>query len=254
MRFATPLCLLLLLLAALVAKPLPSHAQQGGRGSGKGTVLVTVADDSTGRPLEGARARLLEHPSLERTGADGVARLSGVPSGPKVLEVTLPGYRMKRTQVMVPVGDTVRLAVRLVPQLEEVVLEGLKVTSWGRSRQLTRTGFYERQGTWRGNFVTGEEIYARRASRMRDLFNTMRGFVVIPYQGDDILTTTRTVGRGGGLCIPAIYLDGMPSAMDAVMTMSPDDVEGIEAYPSPSSTPPEYTTSRCGAVVVWTKR
>ena len=250
---------ILALLFVLAAASLPSAsaaAQQPREARGRpqaATLVVTVVDDSTGRPLEGARARVLEHPALERSGEDGVVRLARVPAGARVLQVTLPGYRMSRRQVEVG-PETAPLTVRMVAQVDEVRLEGLRVTSWGRSRQLVGSGFYERQRAWRGSFMTADEIFARRPTRLRDLFHTLRGFRVVPKNGNDLLLATRAAG-GGGSCAPAAYLDGMPTDVNTIMTMSPDDVEGIEAYPSLSSIPPQYSgRMACAAVLVWTKR
>ena len=60
-------------------------------------------------------------------------------------------------------------------------------------------------------------------------------------------------------CAPEIWLDGIrvvraggdPSEF---MSMNTIEVEVIELFPSPSSIPPEYSTSGLCAVGIWTKR
>ena len=60
--------------------------------------------------------------------------------------------------------------------------------------------------------------------------------------------------RGGRNCVPAYYMDGIPTDPAAVWMTPPKDLEGIEIYTGPSETPPELEhRASCGAIVLWTR-
>jgi hypothetical protein len=56
-------------------------------------------------------------------------------------------------------------------------------------------------------------------------------------------------------CRPQYWVDGVPLESGSAEEFSPDNVEAIELYASPATTPPQFSTrSRtCGTVVVWTR-
>lgn len=252
---------LLPLLATLaLAAPSALRAQQPAAPRGQGTLLVTVTDDSTGLPLRGARVRVAGVTGVATTGDDGVARLPGVPAGTQRVEVVQPGYRMSRVQVAVEPGPPRPVGVRMVPQIEEVTLPGLRVTSWGRSTALRNRGFYDRQRANFGTFLTEDEIAARLPLHGTDVLRGVRGFTVTRVRtvddgSFDVPTTTHSPGLS--LCIPRVFIDNVPASGNPTFLydLNPNDIEGIEAYPSPSSVPAEYGGSfaRCGVVLVWTK-
>lgn len=61
-------------------------------------------------------------------------------------------------------------------------------------------------------------------------------------------------------CTPAVYLNGVvlgrsfADASDVLNTLTPEQIEGIEAYPSAASVPAQYnqTGSSCGVILIWT--
>lgn len=158
-------------------------------------------------------------------------------------------------------GDTLRVEIRLVAEaaaLDEVVVEDRR----DAYAELFRvTGFEDRRRRGWGQFLTREEIQARRPVAPTDLFASMRGVRVHA----DVL--------GGhlfsGNCRLSIYINGQrvvaseecpPSARRRCMHVmsldgyvSVENIEGIEVYTRPVGMPIEYTGGRedCGAVFVW---
>jgi hypothetical protein len=249
--------LLSLVLAAALATPAVSHAQRKENGS----VSVTVTDDSTGRPVRGARVRIATLSGHVVTGEDGTARLRNIPPGEHEVTISQVGYALQTRTVELDSGESEQLAVALEPQLEEVTLEGLAVTSWGRSVVLRGSGFYERQEIWHGTFLTGDEVMARAPHRLADLFRSLRGFGLRRIDSQEVLVTTHRFGRGGSFCTPKIMLNGVamrgtPGDVTAHLAgINPAQVEGIEAYPSAAGLPTQYTGGEtgCGLVLVWTR-
>ena len=253
---------LALVLAAALSLPAGAGGQQPQpRGEQKGTLVVRVEDDSSDVALRGARLRLVgAGASSWVTGDDGTARLRNVPAGERVVQASLAGYAMRDVTVEVTPGGTQAVVISLVPQVQEVTLEGLNVTSWGRSVILRGSGFYERQENWNGTFLTRDDVLARHPARLPDVFRQVRGFTVVRAASREILTATRRQSRGG-FCPPRVYLNGVriPGSSSDVLAhlnnISPNEVEGVEAYPSASSIPPQYSAadSGCGLILIWTR-
>jgi hypothetical protein len=62
----------------------------------------------------------------------------------------------------------------------------------------------------------------------------------------------------GGLCQPAIFIDGTYTALAQNVTLddmlSPQMIEGAEIYNSVAAAPTQYRTGTCGVVLFWTRR
>jgi outer membrane receptor for ferrienterochelin and colicin len=157
---------------------------------------------------------------------------------------------------------------------------------------LTRVGFYDRQNSDFGRFITRDLIEERRARRFTDLLRTIPGVRINPSAGG--LGRSAVQLRGsllshGGVCQPRVFIDGtivirgdsrprtldkragpreeateqeLPEferdeiALDDVVM--PDDVEAIEVYRSAAQIPARFggasRETQCGVIVIWTRR
>ena len=170
-----------------------------------------------------------------------------------------------------------------------VRLDAIEVSGTATERYLSLTGFYDRQRSDFGHFMTPEDIERRRAATVSDLMQGLPGVNVVSM-------TTGSVGaryiqlRGsnlsqGGVCRPRIFVDGLMFARgDAVSRridpdpntetiqetmqridqgMSIDDIghpgtiAAIEISRSASQVPVQFggtsTETQCGVIVVWTR-
>jgi hypothetical protein len=119
---------------------------------------------------------------------------------------------------------------------------------------LELTGFYARvrreaSGSYRGEFVTPEELEQRQAGVLTQLFYG-RQFVTVGRSRPVVLT-----GRGG--CLMEVLVDGRvlrDQSIDEVLSVS--EVMAMEIYPSTANAPAELIplTNRgsCGLVAIWT--
>lgn len=234
-------------LAALAA--IPARAQQ----QPASLLLVHVADDQ-GQPLARAHVTVGGMPGGAVTNERGDARVTSIPAGNRVVMISRVGYTFARVAAEFG-GDTVRKTFTLTPQ--PIELEGITVTSWGRSMRLRRNGYYDRQQQGLGAFMTSDRIDEVRPPRVTYLFRYMRGFTVIPGPG----TSEYVISSRGRRCLPQVYIDGLLAARtgrdqrDVLESVPPGDVEAIEAYTSASEVPPQYNTtnSACGVIVIWTR-
>lgn len=234
-------------------------ARRNARNAPRSLLLVKVVDEQNA-PIQGAYVTVAGVEHGESTDREGVAKLAAVPQGNRLVEVKRQGYAYRRVAADFMGGDTVRKEVAMTPA--PIELEGLVVTTWGRSMSLVRNGFYDRQRRGFGAFMTRQRLDELRPYRTAEAFRYMRGFMVVPRGSADIVVAT----RGGSLrnaCLPSVYIDGMMmfvmSARDqaeAINMVSPDDIEAIEAFQGAASIPAEYnpTGSACGVVLIWTRR
>ena len=85
-----------------------------------------------------------------------------------------------------------------------------------------------------------------------ELMQQVSGFYVM----SDTVYSSRGVTELGQnmnhVCQPALYIDGNPSA-GSMNDISPSAIHGIEIYASSINVPPQYKSSSCGAILIWTK-
>ncbi|HKP74615.1 MAG TPA: carboxypeptidase regulatory-like domain-containing protein [Longimicrobiaceae bacterium] len=257
---------LLALVLGLAAGALPARAQGNielprarPRRVPPAVLLVHVVDEK-GAPMQGAYVTVGGMDHGASTDREGQAKLSVTPGG-RLVVVSRQGYAFHRGPADFVSGDTVRQEVALTPA--PVELEGITVTTWGRSMNLVRNGFYDRQRRGLGAFMTRQRLDEIRPFRTADAFRYMRGFMVRPSGMQDIVTTTRGPVSLHGGCVPSVYIDGMRMFIreardqaDALNMVWPDDIEAIEAYQGPASIPAEYNPmgTACGVILIWTRR
>ena len=140
----------------------------------------------------------------------------------------------------------------------------------GRGVDLAAVGFYERQASGLGHFVTREEIERSAVEALTDALVGVPGLRVYapgvdPLVPTGVLNPEILVRRGTEWCLPALYLDGVAVARgggqaggDAVRPddyVDPSEVDAVEIYTHPAETPPRFeATGGCGVVLIWTRK
>jgi len=210
------------------------------------------------------------------TGADGSYRVTAPAAGCYLVEVRRIGYEARRDGPLeLGVGDEIDTEFHLLPLA--VPLAPLEVA--GALPQpdafLARVGFYERQRSDFGHFLTREQIEARAARRLTGL-----GRMGIQLRGSLL--------SHGGSCHPRVIIDeiivirgdarprgldafGLPEAATETArpgagrpeialddVVQPEDIQAVEVYRSSAEVPARFggmsTATQCGVVVIWTRR
>jgi hypothetical protein len=217
-----------------------------------------VMDRANSEPVPEAVVELLNANgrSIQRTRSDR--------DGFFVFELREPGeYRLRTARVGygTVTSDAVQVESRQTVQVEiriatgEVALDPLTVTartSPPRSAWLEREGFYDREKSGFGVFLTQAELSQRMAVRTSDFFRGIAGVQVRSTGTRNVVTMTRS-----GSCAPRVLLDGGPVAgSDLDSFVQQQDVAAIEVYRGPSEIPGRWMgfSSSCGLIVIWTKR
>ncbi len=277
---------LLILAAGLALLPSTRAQAQAVRGR--------VLEADSRKPVAGARVTLVRTEDTSGVVAisseDGAFSVRGRTAGRYQVEVARLGYRPQREGPFdLSAGDTLELGV-ILPVLP-YAMDPVTITAEVNARLLRDVGFYDRKRADFGHFITRDQIESRRASRPTDLLVAIPGVSIHPdprSPGKVRLQMRGTHPAQGGACAPRVYVDGLiiirgdsrpvggsgtakedeieraldadprnpePSLDDIV---NPDQIEAIEIYRSASQVPAEFggasAFTRCGVVVVWTRR
>ena len=226
------------------------------------------------------------------TGPEGAYRLAAPAAGCFLVEARRIGYQ---TWVDGPVelqsGDDWETECHLRPVA--VPLAPLEVAGAPPLPDafLARVGFYERQRSDFGHFISREQIEARAPKRITDLLAGLPGVRLVP--GASGLGRTGIALRGsllshGGSCHPRVFVDGImvirgdarrrgldvfglpEQATEAALpgverpeialddVVQPEDVQAVEVYRSAAQVPVRFggtsTSTQCGVIVIWTRR
>ena len=220
------------------------------RGPARLTVRVRGSD---GRPVSGAVVHLAGSGETALSNEGGVARLVDLPAGSQMLQVRAVGF--------VPVLEHARLLQRTEPNDLDVTLTDarsyLDTVRVVARRVFSRdvSGFERRKKQGLGTFMGREEIDRKRPFNTTDLF---RGMPAVTLRRDRLGETSVLLrGPFGGLCRPAVYVDGLRfENMDIDFVSFPEDLEAIEVYVRGSQSPPMFSDPRgtCGSIVLWSRR
>jgi hypothetical protein len=183
----------------------------------------------------------------------GLFSLTVLNAGTYTLQTTHPSYFAHPADTLrLGPAESVTIEVRLDPAV--IPLQPLIVTTRARG---WLEGFETRRRTGGfGRFLTRQDIDARQASRSTDLLRGVPGVILTQQRRGPPLLQMRGTG---GLCMPAIWIDGLHIPHYAGGTtiddaLSPLTLDGVEIYNSVSSAPIEYRTGSCGVVLFWTRR
>lgn len=232
-------------LATLEAQAAPSTGVAG--------LVVQAGADS--QPLSGAEIELVQvqGTAVYRRSSDGEGRFR--------ITVEQPGrYRLSVARIAyderviedleLTRGEIVRITVELEPR--PVALDNLLVRAEGAAPP----EFWERKQRLgdKGHFITPEYIedtYPQLTFILRDAPG-----VHAEWGGYNTQVRFRNPGAGGGQCIPAIYLNGVPIPEFASLTeyVNVEDIVAVEVYRSNSFAPEGYTPEwGCGLVLMWVR-
>lgn len=254
--------------AALVACAVPA-AEGAAQVRGDIRIYGRVIDDVTTDPIPGAEVEILNSRGTRLARAltnDNGAFSFIVPQHAGYqFRAGRIGYRRTSTPTLwTEEHDTLHLEIRL--DQEAVLLAPLEVTAWSRRVRPSPVteGFRDRMASGLGYFLTRHDIEERKPMYVTDMLATIPGVQL------------RSSGRGsrrhiyltrtGDNCPAQIFVDGfllngrsrLTGDQDFTLddAVAPSSVEGIEVYHGLASVPAQFLNpdSRCGAVVVWTRR
>lgn len=228
-----------------------------------------VHDESTGRPIVGARLVLLGEGIRQagHTGADGRFQIAAPVPGEYRLRCEMPGYRFKVSgPIRLGPGQEVEQIFRLTP-LPPMTLDTVLVA--GERIPAHLIDFYRRRASGLGaQFLTREEFERWSPSEVTHIVQRLSGFMVRRIncfaQGSREICRRglrwTIESRRGQRCPPLLVVDGVSVGTtedhDLNDLLWVENLDAVEAYTSAASLPPDLnaTGSACGVLVFWTRR
>jgi hypothetical protein len=146
--------------------------------------------------------------------------------------------------------------LRVVLASEAASLPEVDVSAHNENRYLT--SFEERRARGVGVFITRSQIDSQRPSAASDLFRNVSGVRLFPTTwGYGVRVETNVnIMSGPRLCMPVLWLDGQKAMAMEIDEIRPVDIEAMEFYRGPSTTPAQYASmgvAPCGTILVWTR-
>lgn len=212
-----------------------------------------IVCDSAGTPIADADVSVPDAHLLTRTDRGGAFALEHVSAGRVELSIRRLGYVPQKLNLDVsPAGDT--LTVHMVPRALEI--PGMAISEQTKRRLLWIEDFYRRRAKGiGGTYITRDDIEARHPARLSDVLRDAPGVrFVRTRDGAGIRFDIPANFRQN--CVPQYFVDGQRVANVEIDDFPPRDVEGIELYSGPSSTPMQFSqdaVTSCGTVVIWSR-
>ena len=234
------------LAAALLLLPVVSGAQS--------RALVGVVRDSSGHGVPGAEVRARGNIVVAQSDDSGRFHVAQMPEGARGVFVRRLGFAPARVRITPSAGATDSVLVTLAQIAQE--LPALTVQEYHDSlSHAVLAGFWERRSRGFGKFVTRGDIEERGTSEFVELMRSVPGVSIQNYRGRRDIRFRGAVGSMFRDCRPQYWVDGVPLEGGSAEEFSPDNVEAVELYASPATTPPQFSTRdrTCGTVVVWTR-
>ena len=260
-----------------VRPPTRPEPTPGADRSWVNAMMGTVLDDDGRSPVAGALV------VVRRSDGTPVQSMVTDPDGRFVFphpDGTTTEWRLSVEHIAYGrIEQTVRFApaeeVRIEILLQQRAIELAPITVTERRRgPLARAGFYGRRTEGYGHFIDREEIERKAPGKITDLLRGRSGVHVV-HMGNGLYDIRTLQSRGfQGPCQPAVWVDGLlvrpagppryfgkgdgpriPSADQLSELVPPDEIEGIEVYPSSAGLPVQYggTHAGCGVVLIWTR-
>ena len=240
--------------------------------AGQVRVEGRVIDDLTTTPIPGAEVHVLSRDGsvLRRTTANdmGIFTFEVRRASAVRIRASSLGYESATTPILYfGEREFFRVEVRLDP--DAILLAPLEVIAWSeRPENAIMEGFYRRQETGLGTFITREEFEERRPSLVTDILREVPGLEVAG-SGTGTRPVVRIPRAGNRDCTTQIFVDGFllngrriggdgyrPMDFRIDDAVSPLSVEGIEIYKGLGTVPAEFLNpdAICGVIAIWTKR
>lgn len=262
--------------AVLFGSATPARAQSAVAGS--------VIDSAQAAPIRDVEVGLAAGGRSTRTDSTG-AFLLPLPPGEHRVVFRKLGFRSLEMRFSVASGDTIMRRIILSgagTDLEKVVVSANRGSGLPPS-------FEDNRRVGLGKFLTRADLEKQGLRRLGDVLNEVQGLGVVSSRGSEAWVISRrmpptscrardsTCLRSQGIywperheaakgvitaCYAQVYLDDVlmtptrPTEPFNINQFSPDRLEAIEIYVGPSQLPGKYSRldSRCGVVVLWTRR
>jgi len=177
-----------------------------------------------------------------------------VPTGTQLIVVRQVGFQPISLTVNVTAREPTDMKVALGPTAN--IMDPVLITA-RRNTALEKQGFFRRQRSGWGTYITREDVDKRQPMFVTDLLTNVSGVrVVRTARGTIVRSAGNTSLAGGSGGCTRLWVDGaqwgtvMPGDIDTAV--GPNELAGVEVY-RPGDVPPQFAGfGQCLTIVVWT--
>lgn len=240
---------LLASLASLASISTPAAAQR------RSANLVGWIRDSSGAGLDAADVVIDGTHTFVRTDTSGLFTVRGIDPGTITIRVRRLGFDPMSFPFTLHASS--EDSVRVVLRQNARVLAAMRTNATIQRRYADLEGFYRRRARNGGGvFITREDIDRLNSNTLSDALREVPGLRVMPAGRGTAIRFESADGTRRD-CPPQYWIDGQRVNNTEVDDYPSSDVEAMELYNGPSTTPMQFSQSRtnntCGTVVIWTR-
>ena len=240
-------------------------AATAAHGQERNAAIVGWIHDASGVPVANAQIdvmaalspanQLMHLVASGRTNDSGWFAVRSLAPAAITVRIKRLGFDPQQFEFTLHAGkiDSVNVSMPQNAQL----LEAMRTDASLAQRYKDLEGFYRRRAKGYGAFITREEIEARHTNTLSDMVRDLPG-VRLVHAGTARQGVRFDLSNSKAIdCPPQYWIDGRRVTNTEIDDYPATDVEGIELYSGPASTPMEFsqTAARytCGTIVIWTR-
>jgi carboxypeptidase family protein len=219
---------------------------------GKSAVIRGVVTDPRKAPLAGASIDVVGVDATSKTDAGGHFALTGVPTGSRTMEVRAVGF----APMFVPITVLQKQNEELDITMLATALPGVNITGRQNVSGL-QLDFEQRKREGFGTFKDSTEIV--KTTSIRSIFQGIPSLVITGVNSSSfgLFTPGQSLSSSNPAagCPANVYIDGKPSDLSILISLSKEQIAAIEVYIRQEFAPAQYLllSNNCGVVLVWTK-
>jgi hypothetical protein len=228
-----------------------SGVADGQRGH---AVVVGWVRDSVGAAIQNADVSVPTARAIARTDSTGAFVLRKLDPGLVSVSVRRLGFEPQTFDVELHgnAPDSVSIKMNLNPQVLDAVQ-----TSASKARHYSSIeDFYRRRVRGSGVFITRDQIDRRSTNRLSDIVREVPGVRTVKVGRTSTIRFPSATAMLRRDCPPQFWLDGQRLQSAELDDFPARDIEGLEIYQGPASTPTRFSSGSaptCGTVVLWTR-
>ncbi len=219
--------------------------------NGKTTTIRGIVRDPRRTPLVGATIDVDGVTTQTKTDANGHFVMTNVPTGSRTMGIRGVGFAPMYQPISVLEGPNDEIEVDMLPaSLSPVNITGRKNVS------ATQLDFEQRRREGFGTFKDSTEIV--KFNSIRSIFQGIPSLVItgVDNSAFGLFTPQLSITNNPvGGCPVNVYVDGKPSDLTVLITLSKEQIAAVEVYIRQEFAPARYIllSNNCGVVLVWTK-
>jgi hypothetical protein len=229
-----------------------AFASQPARAQG---ALRGVVRDTTGKAVAAVDVGIVALRRLVKTDEQGRFTLAKVPAGVTEISFRRIGYEPRTVSVTIGPAEPETLVVTLKHNI--ALLSAVNVSKGEVRQREMIEDYYRRVVRGVGQYITRDQIEKRWGGTPSDVLRNTPGIRFIKTQngGRGVRFPPTSIAMRD--CAPMIWIDGQKAPGLEIDDITLGDIEGIEIYNGPSTTPMQFSQSQssnnCGTIVIWSR-